>query len=77
MVEPIDAEDEALLRPVTTLGVPSTYAGPASSWSNAVVSTHRSERIVGNPYLIALRLGCPFERSRPGKIGQGADASLQ
>jgi len=49
MVERADAEDEALLRPVTTLGEPSTYAGPASSCSNAVVSTHRSERIVGNP----------------------------
>jgi len=27
MVERTDAEDEALLRPVTTLGEPSTYAG--------------------------------------------------
>ena len=65
MVEPTDAEGEALLRPVTTLGEPSTYAGPASSWSNAVVSTHRSERIVGNSYIIALRQSCSFGRSRP------------
>jgi hypothetical protein len=41
MVERTDAEDEALLRPLTTLG--ELYVS-----SNAVVSTHRSQRIVGN-----------------------------
>ncbi len=48
MVKRTDEEDEALLRPVTTLGAPSTYAAPGSSRSNGIVSTHCSERIVGH-----------------------------
>ena len=79
MVERSDTEDEALLKPVTTLRVESTYEGPLFLIERPRVRVipNGSSAVLPNPPCTTFGMGTEFESALTGQPDLGPESGLR